>query len=149
MRVETKAYGPLELDERQKIFFPYGILGFEHLKYFALLDARQHPFYWLQSMESVDVAFVLINPRVFRPDYELEVDADELEEIGITDLKNALDFVIVTIPEEPSEMTANLQGPLIINKQTRVGRQCISVNPRWMVRHSIMKELAAVEQKTC
>jgi len=149
MRVETKAYGPLELDERQKIFFPYGILGFEHLKYFALLDARQHPFYWLQSMESVDVAFVLINPRVFRPDYELEVDADELEEIGITDLKNALDFVIVTIPEEPSEMTANLQGPLIINKQTRVGRQCIGVNPRWMVRHSIMKELAAVEQKTC
>ena len=41
MRVVTKAYGPIEADERQKIFFPYGILGFEHLKNYVLLDARR------------------------------------------------------------------------------------------------------------
>ena len=149
MRVETKPYGTVEIDERQKIFFPYGILGFEKLKHYVLLDARQQPFYWLQSSDAVEVAFVLINPRIFQPEYILEVQPDELEEIGIENIEDALDFVIVTIPEDPSKMTANLQGPIIVNRNTRVGRQSISLNQKWMVRHVIMEELAAVEQNTC
>ncbi len=149
MRVETKPYGTVEIDERQKIFFPYGILGFEKLKHYILLDARQQPFYWLQSSDAAEVAFVLINPRIFQPEYILEVQPDELEEIGIENIEDALDFVIVTIPEDPSKMTANLQGPIIVNRNTRVGRQSISLNLKWMVRHVIMEELAAVEQNTC
>jgi flagellar assembly factor FliW len=149
MRVNTKAYGTIVVDERQKIFFPYGIVGFETLKDYVLLDAAQRPFYWLQSMEVVEIAFVLINPRVFRPDYVLEVDPGELEEIGIGAEEQILDFVIVTIPENPMEMTANLQGPVIINKATRVGRQSISTDPRWSVRHPILKELAVAGREPC
>ncbi len=146
MKVNTKAFGPLDVDERQKIFFPYGILGFEPLREYVLLDAAQPPFYWLQSMDRVEVAFPLIDPRVFRPDYSLRVDSAELAEIGISSPEEALDFAIVTIPDDPAEMTANLQGPIVINKTTRVGRQSISVDPRWKVRHPIIKELAAVER---
>ena len=32
LTVNTKAYGTIEVDERQKISFPYGIFGFEILK---------------------------------------------------------------------------------------------------------------------
>ncbi len=149
MRVETKPYGNVEVDERHKVFFPYGLLGFEQLKQYVLLDARQQPFHWLQSSDVVEVAFVLINPRIFQPEYNLEIPAEELEEIGVEKPGDALDFAIVTIPEDPSKMTANLQGPIIVNRTTRVGRQSISLNPKWMVRHVIMEELAAVEQKTC
>ena len=149
MRVLTKAYGEVDVDERQRIIFPFGILGFDQLKRYVLLDARQQPFYWLQCMDVVDVAFVLINPRIFRPEYELEVDPEELREIDIQAPDDILDFAIVTIPENPARMTANLRGPIIINKRTRVGRQSISLNPKWEVRHAIMEELAAVEQKTC
>ena len=60
-----------------------------------------------------------------------------------------MDFSIVTIPENASKMTANLQGPIIINRRTRVGRQSISLDPECRVRHSIMSELAAVEQNSC
>ncbi len=149
MKVNTKPYGVIEVDERQRIFFPYGILGFESLKDYVLLDARQQPFYWLQSMDVVEIAFVLINPRIFRPDYKLEVDAEELKEIGIESSEDILDFAIVTIPENTTKMTANLQGPIIINKKTRVGRQSISTNPKWQVRHVILEELAAVRQESC
>jgi flagellar assembly factor FliW len=149
MRVITKAYGPIEVLDKQKIFFPYGVLGFEHLKYYILFDAHQQPFYWLQSLDVVEVAFVLINPRIFRPGYQLEVNQDELNEIGIEQPDEILDFAIVTILDNPSKMTANLQGPIIINRRTRIGRQSISLNPQWKVRHKIMEELAAVEQKTC
>jgi len=134
----------MEVDERQKVFFPYGVLGFEPLKYYVLLDAAQPPFYWLQSIDKAEVAFPLIDPRVFRPDYALEVEPEELAEIGIHSAQDALDFAIVTIPNDPAEMTANLQGPIIINRVSRVGRQSISRDSRWRVRHPIIKELAAV-----
>jgi flagellar assembly factor FliW len=149
MRVNTKAYGPIDVDERQRIHFSAGILGFETLHDFVLLDAAQPPFYWLQSMDVVEIAFVLIDPRIFRPDYTLEVEPSEIEALGITAEEQTLDFVIVTVPEDPMDMTANLQGPIIINKVTRTGRQSISVNPRWQVRHPILKELAALEQEQC
>jgi flagellar assembly factor FliW len=149
MRVDTKAYGSIDVDERQRIEFPYGILGFEKLQSYVLLDAPQQPFYWLQALDLVEVAFVLISPVIFRPDYTVEVPKEELEEIGIDDPEKMLTFAIVTIPRNPSDMTANLQGPIIINKETRVGRQSISTNPRWEVRHPVLKELAAVRQEPC
>jgi flagellar assembly factor FliW len=149
MRVNTKAYGQIDVDERQKIYFPSGILGFENLKYYVLLDSKQQPFYWLQSMDVVEIAFVLIDPLVFRPDYRLDVLKEELEEISIEKKEDILCFAIVTIPENLSSMTANLQGPVIINRTTRVGRQSINTDPKWKVRHPIMEELAALRQETC
>jgi flagellar assembly factor FliW len=147
IRVDTKAYGAIEVDERQKILFPYGILGFESLKEYVLLDAAQPPFYWLQSLEVLEIAFVMIDPRIFRPDYVLEVSPEELAEIGIRSPEEALDFSIVTIPEDPRQMTANLQGPIVINRDSRIGRQFISANPRWELRHPILKELALARKK--
>ena len=83
MKVMSKAYGLIEVDERQKITFPQGILGFETFRDYALLDAERQPFYWLQSLDSEQVAFVLINPFIFRPDYEVNIENDELKFIGI------------------------------------------------------------------
>ena len=143
----TKPFGTMELDERQRIRFPFGVLGFESLHDYALLDAEQAPFYWLQSLEVVEIAFVLIDPRVFRPDYSLSVAPEDLAEIGILKPEDALVFAIVTVPDDPRDMTANLQGPLIIHKETRTGRQSISGDPRWQVRHPILAELARVREK--
>jgi flagellar assembly factor FliW len=149
MRVHTKAYGEIEVDDRQKITFPDGILGFEDLKEYALFDASQPPFYWLQSLDHKEIAFVLIEPIVFRPDYSPDVDPEELAEIGITSKEDMLVFAIVTIPEDSRKMTANLQGPVIVNMKTRVARQSVSPNPKWNVRHSILEEMKLVRQGTC
>ncbi|MBN2534147.1 MAG: flagellar assembly protein FliW [Spirochaetales bacterium] len=149
MRVVTKPYGVIEVDERQRIFFPNGLFGFENFKSYVLLDAKQQPFYWLQSCDVAEIAFVLINPQIFRADYELDVDEEELLEINIKSPEDILCFAIVTIPENPAKMTANLQGPIIINKRTREARQSISRNSKWKIRHPILEELMAVEQKPC
>jgi flagellar assembly factor FliW len=142
MKVRTKAYGEIEIEDKQRIAFPRGLFGFEDLHDFALFDATQEPFYWLQSIDRVDVAFVLIDPQFFRPNYTPDVDRPELLEIGITSAEDMLVLAIVTIPESTSRMTANLQGPIIINRITHTGRQSISTNPQWGVRHAIMDEIA-------
>jgi flagellar assembly factor FliW len=143
LKVATKAYGLIDVDERQKIIFPQGLFGFEVLKDYLLLDAERQPFYWLQSMDEEDVAFVLVNPFLFRPDYEVNISNEELDGIGIRSPEKALIFSIVTIPQDGGPMTANLQGPLIINRDTRMGKQAILTDDRWKTKHDIMAELAA------
>ena len=140
MKVQSKAYGIIDVDERQKIEFPSGLFGFESIKNYVLIDAERQPFLWLQSIEAEHIAFILINPFLFRPDYELDIDDDLVKEIGIESPEEALIFSIVTIPASGS-MTANLQGPLIINKKTRIGKQGILTDPRWKTKHDIMEEL--------
>ena len=146
MKIQTRPYGEIEIDEKQRIVFPRGLFGFEELRNFALLDSTQQPFYWLQSLERVEVAFVLIDPLFFRPDYTPDVDPTEVEEIGASDPEDLLVFAIVTIPAAAARMTANLQGPVLLNRRTRVARQSISANPRWGVRHVVMEELAQARQ---
>jgi len=143
VKVATKAYGLIDVDERQKIVFPHGLFGFETLRDFLLLDAERQPFYWLQSMDVEQVAFILVNPFLFRPDYEVNISNEELAEIDIHAPEKALIFSIVTIPPDDSPMTANLQGPLVINRDNRTGKQAVLSDARWKTKHDIMAELAA------
>lgn len=81
---------------------------------------------------------MLLDPRTFLPGYQLDVDGEDLREIGAESRGDVMDFAIVTIPEDPARMTANLQGPVVINRRTRVGRQCIARDLSAAVRHNIM-----------
>ena len=147
MKVLSKAFGPVEVNERQRLSFPTGLYGFESFKEYALLDAEQEPFYWLQSLDVEQVAFVLINPFIFRPDYEMNIDNEELLPIGITDPGKAVIFSIVTIPVDNGPITANLQGPLVINRDNRLGIQAVLTDSRWRTKHDIIVEINAAKLK--
>jgi flagellar assembly factor FliW len=151
MTVDTKAYGEVDVDERQRISIPSGLYGFEGLTEFVLMDATQRPFYWLQSTEVREVAFVLMDPTLIRRDYDADLDPQDLEELDLegADDPRFLQFSIVTIPEDRQDMTANLQGPIVINRDDRIGRQCISRNDRWNVRHNILEEMASAGKDAC
>jgi len=141
MKVDTKALGEIEINEENKINIPLGLFGFEDYREYVLLDAEHEPFYWLQSVTDREVAFILVNPFLFRPDYEVNITNEELAEIGINSPEKALIFVIVTLPQDGSPMTANLQGPLVINKENMTGMQAVLTDVRWKTRHDINAEL--------
>lgn len=142
MIVETKAYGPIEVNELQKVLFPNGLFGFEKFTQFVLMNAHQDPFYILQSTESKDLAFVLIDPFLFRTDYELDISDEILSTIEISNQEDALVFALVTIPLTGQAMTANLAGPVIINKNSRKGIQAVLQDQKWKTKHDIISELA-------
>jgi len=145
MKVKTKAYGLVETDEKQRITFPNGLFGFESFRDYVILDAERQPFYWLQSIDVEQVAFILINPFLFRPDYEMDIDNAELLPIGINDPGKAVILSIVTIPADHGPMTANLQGPLIINRENKLGIQAVLTDPRWKTKHDIIAELESAK----
>jgi flagellar assembly factor FliW len=69
--IETKPFGKMQIDERQILNFPEGILGFEKYNEFALIEENQEsPFKWLQSLNEIDLAFIVIQPDLFAPDYK-------------------------------------------------------------------------------
>lgn len=145
MTIQSRPYGEIEISDRQVISFPVGIFGFEELHEYALLDTGQPPFYWLQSLENTEIAFITMNPYVLRPDYVLDVPDEDLEAIEYDSEEDLLVFAIVTIPEDQTKMSANLQGPVIINRVRQLGRQAISLNQSWRTKHYIVEELAHAE----
>lgn len=149
LQIQSKALGNCEIEEKQLIRFSNGLFGFESHTEFALLDAMQRPFYWLQSLRDVDISFLLINPYLFRSDYVLEVPDSDIEEIGTPDPDDILVFAIVTVPEDVREMTANLQGPVIINRRDSLGRQSIHLDPNWKTRHRILGEADGKRDNAC
>jgi flagellar assembly factor FliW len=147
VKVKTKAFGFIDVEERQRIVFPQGLFGFEELTEYVLLDAEKQPFYWLQSVDKEQVAFVVVNPFLIRSDYELNIGNEELAEIGIDVPEKTLIFAIVTIPQNGDPMTVNLQGPLVINRDTCRGKQAILSDSRWKTKHDIMAELASARTR--
>ena len=143
IKIKTRPFGEIEINEHQIIDFPDGILGFDDVRKFVLLDAHDEnsPLKWLQAYEEPDLAFVIIRPVDFMREYELVVSMNDIEGVGADTAENLIVFAIVTIPSNPSEMTANLQGPIIINPEKRLGRQAISLSDRYNVRHKILEEM--------
>lgn len=144
IRVQTKAYGLLDVDERQILHFPFGLLGFGKFKDYALIDAPQKPFFVLQSLDISELAFILLDPYLFRPDYSVDVDDELLISIGIEKPEDALVLSIVTLPGDGSPISANLMGPLVVDRASRRGVQAVMTDPRWQTKHDVMAELAAV-----
>ncbi len=138
MVIETSRFGAVEVDENRLIHFPKGILGFPKQTQYALIQTGyQSSFYWLQSVDRPDLAFVVCDPRLFVSDYRIPIKADEMESLGLSEPSDAQVFVIVNRVDEL--LTGNLQGPLVINYESRVAKQLVLSDSRYTTRHPLMR----------
>jgi flagellar assembly factor FliW len=143
MKLQTKVLGEITIDDRQIISFPEGIIGFEKFTDYALLDAPQPPYFFLQSTVATDLCFILLDPFLFRPDYSIDLSDESVKKLDINSPDDALVFSIVTVPLDGSSITANLMGPLVIGRKSRKGIQFIVPDSQWLTKHDVMAELAA------
>jgi flagellar assembly factor FliW len=91
-------------------------------------------------MQEQSLAFIVIQPELFLDEYKPLIPEDELEEIGLDSPEDTIKFLIVTIPRDtPQEMTANLQGPILINKKNLTAKQFISRDDRHPVRYKMFE----------
>ncbi len=147
MKIRTKPFGEIEIEEKQIIDFPDGILGFEDVKQFAILDDTHSgsPFRWMQAVNEPGLAFVVILISDFMADYELNISQSDYEVIRAKPEDEILVFSIVTVPEDYKNMTANLMGPVIINPAKKMGKQAISLSDKYGVRHRIIENMKRVD----
>ncbi|RKY85530.1 flagellar assembly protein FliW [candidate division KSB1 bacterium] len=125
--IKNSQFGDIKFDEDKIVEFSDGILGFEDLKQFVILDIQEfEPFQWLISIEDPEIAFPIVSPIVVMDNYSPNLSKKEIEYfLGEFEDKDLLLYVIVTIKENLKKVTANLKGPIIINQKSRKGIQVI------------------------
>ena len=139
MKITTDKFGEIEYEESAVISFTDGILGFPDSKRYILLNADEDsPFKWLQSVDEAETAFLLIDPTIFRPDYEAKLDANTTADLSITSKDDYVVFVIVVVNADPTMSTANLLGPIILNIKNQSASQIVLNNLEYSTRHPLV-----------
>jgi len=143
MLLNTKHFGNIEIDEKNVISFSEGMPGFEEVKKFILLGGTEenYPFQWLQAVDDAELAFVVVDPKVFKPDYIIDVEDGEVETLNIGNTENIVVLSIVVIPDDITRITANLKAPILINTENNKGKQVILNNSEYNIKHYIIEEL--------
>jgi len=138
MRLNTKHFGEMEADEDKLIVFNEGIPGFETLRRFLLIAEDEEEdgfFYWLQSVEEPQTAFLLIDMIRFKPDYDPRVEATQVESLESVNPEDFVIYNIAVMPEDVKQMTINLRAPIVINPAAQLGKQVICMNEEYSVKH--------------
>ncbi|NUN07329.1 MAG: flagellar assembly protein FliW [Bdellovibrio sp.] len=142
MIISTSRFGQVELKQEDVLTFHEGLLGFADLRKFVLLDdPNDEIFAWLQSCESPHIAFPVLEPELFAPQYKANLTKSDMESLKLTAQSKARYFSIVTIPDDPTLMTANLKAPIIVNIEQRVARQCVLQDNNLAIREPIFTKL--------
>mgnify|MGYP000970984536 CR=1 FL=1 len=141
MQLNTAHFGDIEISEEEIINFPEGIPGFEDNKKYVLIgnESNEAVFFWLQSIDSPELCFVVTDPFMVYDGYTVDVADEDVELLGITDSNNVLTLTIVIIPENMNEIRVNLKAPILINVEKKTGKQIIQKNDNLPIRYYLRK----------
>lgn len=138
MNVQTTRFGTVEVDAERVITFETGLLGFASFTRYVLLQPDDDAvFFWLQSCDDPALAFVVTDPALWVADFEATIRREQMDELTLDKLEDAQVFVIVNRYDR--SLTANLQGPLVVNAINRRATQLVLADRRWTTRHEIVQ----------
>lgn len=142
MKVNTTRFGELQVNKEDIITFSEGVLGFEKLRQFFVVDPGDSTLIlWLQSIEQAEVAFPIIEPKIFKPDYVAKLLPADMASVELESLSDAKIYSILTIPSQITDMSANLKAPIVINNKKKVAKQIVLQDSKLSVKYEMYKDL--------
>lgn len=118
--------GEREISPDTIIYFPRGLVGLEDKREYVLLPVKEEksPFLLLQCVTDPGLGLLVADPYAFLDDYDVKLENPERKTLKITNVRQVAVLVTVTIPQNrPENTTLNLQGPIVINTEERLGLQ--------------------------
>jgi flagellar assembly factor FliW len=138
MEIESTRFGRLSVDEERVITFPGGLLGFpEHTQFALIQTGEENYFFWLQSADDPNLAFVVTDPSIFFKDYDVPLREEMQQDLKLEDPQFVQVFVICNKVGE--WLTGNLLGPLVVNAQNRLAQQVVLTEKKWTTRQPLLK----------
>jgi flagellar assembly factor FliW len=142
LKINTTRFGELQVNNEDIIAFSEGLLGFEKLTKFFVVDPGDSTLIlWLQSIEDDSIAFPIIEPKIFKPDYVAKLLPADMNSVQIESVSEAKIYNILTIPTDITTMSANLKAPIVINNEKKVARQIVLQDNKLTVKYEMYKEL--------
>jgi len=114
------------LDENIVFNFPDGIPAFEDSRRFSIVATDNiQPFVYLKSLDVEDLGFICIDPFLVDKNYVVNLPAKDMSILELDDPGDVMVMCTVTVDSNPKNTTANLRAPILINMESRTGRQVI------------------------
>ncbi len=144
MKIKTRKFGEIEIDEKKILSMPKGLPGFPGFERFVLLeDPKSAPFCWFQSLEEPNLSLIIMSPFLFKPEYEIDlkglITSMDWKDVETKDL---LVYVVINISgEEKSNkrITANLIGPIIINSKNNQAVQVVISDSDYSHQYNVLE----------
>lgn len=137
MKLKTQIFGEIEIDEKKKLVFEQGVIGYpDYKEFFLLYDIEKEGkslISWLQSAEDECFALPVINPLEVEEGYNPTVEDEILATLGSVEDEFAV-FTTIRVPEDITKMTVNLKAPVIVNIATQKCCQIIVEDQGYEVR---------------
>lgn len=147
MKIKTTRFGEIDVPDDSLITFPEGVIGFKEARGFVIFDCGdQGIFKWLQSTDIPELAFVICEASLIVPSYQIIIGSKEQDLLKLAKPDDAAVCLILVIPEDPQETTANLLGPIVMNSESRLGMQLVLVNPGYSTRYKVFKTAAETDE---
>lgn len=147
MKMKTRIFGEVDIDESKIIHFVNGIIGFPNLTEFALIHdeekGSQTSVRWLQSLQEEGFAMPVIDPLLVMSDYNPQVEDELLKPVGSLDDDQLLVLVTLTVPCDLTKMTVNLKAPIVVNAAKRKACQIVAEGDEYVVKYPIYDILHA------
>jgi len=142
MAIDSGKFGTLHFAENQVITFNHGVLGFcDYHRYILLSRPETAPLSVLQCVDQPELAFLVADPSNLMNGLNLGRLNSTLQELKALSPKDLQVFVTFTIPTgRPTEATANLVSPILINPRTQLGKQVVLENQTYSYRQRILRE---------
>ena len=146
MQIETTRFGTIDVKDESIVRIDEGMLEFENCKRYVLLEDRPGTAVkWMQSVDNPAVAFMVINPNEFFPEYEVELTDEQAEALDLKDPSESAMFTTITLTREESRATTNLVGPIIMNLRTLQAKQIVLQDDRYYTKHIIGERTNSTE----
>lgn len=146
-KIYTSRFGEIEVDEAKIVHFQDGIPAFEDEHEFIILPYEEEsPYYFMQSLTSPDLAFLLTIPFLFFNDYTFELDEATIKELDINNQDDVFYYSLVTIPNGSIRyMTANLLAPIVLNGKNMKAKQVVLEKTNYKTKHRLFPDSAQKE----
>lgn len=142
MMLETVRFGKIEIDGEKIIHFPAGIYGFEEYHNFILIKIDPAGLmYCLQSTENPELSLCLVNSFAAMPNYDPEVDLEEILDLETSDPEDIIVLSVAVIPKKIEDTTVNCTAPILINYDKKIGKQHILSTGDYSVRYKVFEHL--------
>ncbi|MED1740751.1 flagellar assembly protein FliW [Bacillus swezeyi] len=138
MIIKTKYHGETQIQEEQMIVFENGLPGFSDEQKFVILPlSEDSPFVVLQSVQTEELAFIVVSPFIFFKDYGFDLDETTVELLEIESGEDVEVMAILTIEEPFEKSTANLIAPIVVNRKKMLAKQVILHDSPYQTKHPI------------
>ncbi len=131
---------PMEFD------LPKGLIGLpEATRFELLINEEEAPFMWIRCVDHPELGFIVIEPSAIVSDYDVEITDDDARYLGIEQPEDAIILNIVTLKDDEmiESATANMIGPVVVNRHEMKAKQVIAANyMKFSAKHPLLAESA-------